>query len=390
MSQSPLDFKNNSTAQRTAPRACYIHVPFCRHRCGYCNFTLIAGRDDLIAAYLEAIKEEIFLQDRVHEIDSLFLGGGTPTHLSAAQLSELLLTIRSRFSLADGGEFSVEANPADVEPSLVQVLADNGATRISLGAQSFERRKLKLLERDHSARDIARAVQMLRNRFRSISLDLIFSVPGESANTWLTDLDHAVRLAPQHISTYGLTFEKGTSFWSKMSKGTLSEIDEELQREMYLAAIDRLRAAGFQHYEVSNFAQPGHACRHNEVYWKGEPFFGFGPGAARFVDGVREVNHGSTTTYIKRLLDGQSPVAHRERLGPEAAARERLVFALRRLDGVNRSWFYEKTGCQIEQLVGDSLSKLVQLKLIDDDGMQIKLTRQGLLLSDSVSVELSG
>ena len=381
---------SGSSSQTAAPRACYVHVPFCRHRCGYCNFTLVAGRDDLIPAYLQAIKVEISRQPETQEIDFLFLGGGTPSHLSPEQLDELLKTIRSRFSLANGCEFSVEANPSDVRPEIVDVLASHGVTRISLGAQSFDHNKLKLLERDHTSNDIARAVEILRNRFTSISLDLIFAVPGESLDTWLADLDAAVQLAPNHISTYGLTFEKGTSFWSKMSKGQLGEVDEELQRQMYLSAIDNLSVAGYSQYEISNFARPGHLCRHNEVYWKGEQFYGFGPGAARFTEGVREVNHRSTTTYIRRVLNNESPVGEREQLSPESAARERLTFAMRRLVGVNRDQFYEQTGFSVEQLLGEKLAKLVELGVVEDDGQRIKLTRKGLLLSDSVAGEILG
>jgi oxygen-independent coproporphyrinogen-3 oxidase len=159
---------------------------------------------------------------------------------------------------------------------------------------------------------------------------------------------------------------------------------------MYLSAIDNLSVAGYSQYEISNFALPGHICRHNEVYWKGEQFYGFGPGAARFTEGVREVNHRSTTTYIRRVLNNESPVGEREQLSPESAARERLTFAMRRLAGVNREQFFEQSSFSVEQLLGDRLAKLVELGVVEDNGQRIKLTRKGLLLSDSVAREILG
>ena len=183
-----------------------------------------------------------------------------------------------------------------------------------------------------------------------LSLDLIFATPGETLDEWAADLEAAIALEPDHISTYGLTFERGTAFWTRRERGELAEVDEELQREMYALAIDRLTAAGYEHYEVSNFARPGRRSRHNQVYWSGDGYFAAGPGAARYVDGVRETNHRSTTTYLQRVLAGESPVAEREQLDAEARARELLVFGLRRIEGVARRDFAARTGFEIDEL----------------------------------------
>src|SRR5262249_34802201 len=185
-------------------------------------------------------------------------------------------------------EFSVEANPADMDLETVAILADHGVTRVSLGAQSFQQGKLKVLERDHLVDDIARAMELARGRGLDVSLDLIFGVPGETLCGWQDDLSCALRLCPDHVSTYGLTFEKGTAFWNRLQHGELAKIDEENERDMYAAAIDQLSAAGLEHYEVSNFARPGKRCRHNEVYWTGGEYYAAGAGAARHVAGVRE------------------------------------------------------------------------------------------------------
>jgi oxygen-independent coproporphyrinogen-3 oxidase len=373
------------TPDTATPRAAYVHVPFCRHRCGYCNFTLVAGRDDLIKAYLDALAIELSWLQELRQVDTLFFGGGTPTHLSPAQLQRMFEIVGRWFPLAAGGEMSVEANPNDLDgDGRSAVLSLAGVTRVSLGVQSFDARKLKLLERDHQEREIWRAYEAARGFADSVSLDLIFGVPGESLADWQRDLQQALSLAPDHLSTYGLTFEKGTAFWSRLSHGELARADEDLERQMYELAIDTLTAAGYEHYEVSNFARPGHRCRHNENYWLGGQYFAAGPGAARFLAGRRVVNHRSTTTYIQRVLAGQSPVAESEQLGPEDSARERLVFALRRLEGIDIADFAAATGFSVSQLGGEALKKFTDQGLLDLRGNRLRLTRNGLLVSDAL------
>jgi oxygen-independent coproporphyrinogen-3 oxidase len=366
------------------PRAAYIHVPFCRHRCGYCNFTLIAGRDDLVEVYLQAVARELSWLETPREVDTLFIGGGTPTHLSRDQLQQLCATVTRWFLLADGHEFSVEANPLDLTDDKAELLASHGVNRVSLGVQSFSESKLELLERDHRGEQIVAAFGAARRTMRSVSLDLIFGTPGETPENWNSDLQQALALVPDHLSTYGLTFERGTSFWSRLQREEIRPVAEEDERRMYESAIDLLTRAGFEHYEVSNFAKPGHHCRHNEVYWAGETYYAAGPGAARYVEGRREMNHRSTTTYLQRVLADQSPVAEAETLSPEDSARERLVFGLRRLEGVDREGFAAATGFEIDRLVGRSLAEFVRANLLDDTGSRIRLTREGLLVSDSI------
>ncbi len=281
------------------PTAAYVHVPFCRHRCGYCNFTLIAGRDDLISGYLDALEWELALLETPRLVETIFLGGGTPSHLPPGALRRLLRLVEHWFPFTAGGEFTIEANPLDLTNELLHEMDESAVTRISLGVQSFQAEKLRLLERDHSGEDVRLLMHSLADRERwSTSLDLIFGAPGESLEDWSLDLDEAVSLRPDDISLYGLTFERGTSFWSRRLKGELRSQEEEAERAMYLAAIDRLTAAGYEHYETSNFALPGHRCRHNETYWAAHAYYGVGPGAARYVDGVRSSNHRSTTTWL--------------------------------------------------------------------------------------------
>ncbi|MEX2170518.1 MAG: radical SAM family heme chaperone HemW [Pirellulales bacterium] len=370
------------------PRAVYIHVPFCRHHCGYCNFTVVAGRDDLVPAYLDAIERELSWLETPREVDTLYFGGGTPTRLAIDDFSRLVRTVRNWHPLAAGNEWTVEANPADLSAGLVEALVQFGVTRLSIGGQSFRVEKLKLLERDHAPEAIAESVRLARGAGLDVSLDMIFATPGETLADWQRDLGEAIELAPEHISAYGLTFERGTTFWNRREKRDLVESDEELQREMYEWTIDELSSAGFEHYEVSNFARPGKRSRHNENYWSGGGYYAAGPGAARYVDGMRETNHRSTTTYLKHVLAGESPVAERERLNPEQRARERLIFGLRRLEGVHRAAFQSATGFEIDQLAGRELRRYVQMGLLQDDGHRVCLTRDGLLVSDAMWPEL--
>ncbi len=369
------------------PRSAYIHVPFCVHRCGYCDFTLVAGRDDLIDAYLEALAIELARLERPREVDTLFFGGGTPTHLPASQLARLLALTRRWFPPAPGAEICVEANPAGLDDAKVAVLADAGVNRVSLGVQSFDTQMLELLERDHRGADVPAVVARLRPAIPNIGLDLIFGVPGQTVELWQQTLAAALALEPTHVSTYGLTFEKGTAFQSRLDKGLLHRCDEELERAMYALAMDELPQAGCEQYELSNFARPGFRSRHNEVYWAGRPFFGFGPGAARYAGGRRELNHRSVTTWINRVLAGRSPIADAEELSPEGRARELVMLNLRRCAGLPLAEFREQTGFDFRELAGDALPRHLRQGLLEEHDGYVRLTREGRFLADTVFSE---
>ena len=369
-------------------RSVYIHVPFCRHRCGYCDFTLIAGRDDLIRSYLDALELELSRVTTQAEIDTLFLGGGTPTHLPPADLQRLFESLLSRFRLGDGYEWSVEANPLDLTPERVAVLAQAGVNRVSLGAQSFDTAALRILERDHAPSDIGVVVDRLRAAgIENVSLDLIFGVPGQTLAAWRGTIQQAVALQPTHISAYGLTFEKGTAFWTRRAKGTLTPAAEDLERDMYAAAMDDLPRAGLPQYELSNYAQPGRECRHNGVYWAAEPFEGFGPGAARLTDGIRRTNHRSVFTWIKRLQARADPTAEVDPLTPAGRAREAIFLGLRRTAGINRVAFHQQTGFDIQLLAGDAVAAQVALGLLEATPTHVRLTHAGRFVADSVIAE---
>ncbi len=372
------------------PRSVYIHVPFCRHRCGYCNFTLVAGRDYLIERFLSSLQTEISWLERSYEIDSLFLGGGTPSHLSPKQLDRLGQIILSRFNLNPTAEVTAECNPNDLDDARMAALTGLGVNRISLGVQSLDPDKLKRLERSHSIDDIRHAIELARSQSSLVSMDLIFAAPGETLSAWETDLETAIALKPDHMSTYELTYEKGTRFWNNLNQGKLSPSDEDLRGEMYTLAIATLSENGLPQYEVSSFAKPANQCRHNLGYWNGDPFFAFGPGAARFIDGIREINHQSTMRYLKLIEEGSSPVADRELLDREAAARERLVIGLRRIAGVQGKDFHQRTGKSVSVLLGKLEHEWIENGLLIRGDDFWRLTPRGIMIFDWIAGEILG
>ena len=366
------------------PRSAYVHVPFCRHRCGYCDFTLVAGRDDLIDRYLVAIDRELLRVSQPLDLDTLYLGGGTPSHLGADGLERLFAVLRRRLHPAPAAEVSIEANPLDVTVELVAHLRAHGVTRVSLGAQSLDPTTLRVLDRDHTPNDVRRAVELLLGAALTVSLDLMTAAPGQSLAAVEADLAAATALGVQHVSVYCLTWEKGTAFETQRAKGLLGPVEEAVERSMFEAAIDRLEAAGFEHYEVSNFARPGGRCRHNEAYWDCRPWEAFGPGAARFDGRTRTTNHRSTTTWLNRVLAGEDSAGDIDAMSAEEAARERLVVGLRRRDGIDRAAFCEASGFDLDRLAGPVVATWVDRGLAADDGKRIRLTREGLLVSDAL------
>ncbi|MCA9075597.1 MAG: radical SAM family heme chaperone HemW [Planctomycetaceae bacterium] len=370
------------------PRAAYVHVPFCRHRCGYCDFPLIAGRDDLIAEYLRALEIELAEVDGLPELDTLFFGGGTPTHLSPDQLRELFSLVTGTFTLANNVEFSVEANPLDLTDETIRVLSDVGVTRVSLGAQSFDTEALTVLERDHQPKDIVDVVERLKQHgIRNRSIDLIFGVPGQSLETWERTLNAAITSGVEHVSTYGLTYEKGTAFWKWRASGVLHPTDEETERDMYALAMEILTAAGFEQYEISNFAREGFACRHNRVYWEGREYFGFGPGAARYLNGTRSTAQRSVTGWLKRVLAGESGIAESETLSREQRAREAVMLGLRQTAGIHLDTFTDRTGFTLRELAPEAHDRFLRDGLLEELNGYVRLSREGRFLADTVTAE---
>lgn len=368
------------------PQAAYVHVPFCIHRCGYCDFTVIAGRDDLIAVYLDCLEREIEATlAESQAVTTLFIGGGTPNYLPPDALERLLKLLGKWLPLEHGGEYSMECNPERFTEDRMDVMAAAGVNRVSLGVQSFHAERLRTLERGHSPETVADVMEGLRARgFQNVSLDLIYGVPGQTLEEWGDDLKAAIDLSPQHVSTYGLTFEKGTSFWTRREKSLMSQVDEELEREMYAAAMNDLADAGYQQYELSNHALPGFECRHNQVYWNAEPYYGFGPGAAAFLNGERAMRYRSVTNWIKHVRAGKSPIADREVLSPELRAREAVMLGLRKTAGIDEKSFHARHGHSVMDLAPVEYQRFVNDGLLELRDGCLRLTYEGRFVADTV------
>lgn len=378
------------------PRAAYVHVPFCAHHCGYCDFAVATGADDRVDEYVAAVGREMdILLDGPQPVETVFIGGGTPTYLTATQLETLLTTINTwlphqahpvhRVGVA---EFSIESTPESLTDEKVAVLADHGVTRVSIGVQSFDPRALTVLERVHSPADVPRAVECVRRRIDNVSLDLIFGVPGQSLAGWAADLNAAIALQPDHVSTYGLTYEKGTPLWKQRRRGQVVALDEGAELAMYLHALDTLSAAGYRRYEVSNFARPGWECAHNRTYWANWAYFGFGVGAARYVRGTRDLNTRSLAGYLDRIAAGRPATFQSETLDPHERALETIGTQLRRAEGIDRESFREQTGIDLDRVAGSRMGRHIATGLLADDGRAVALTRAGVCVTDSLIADL--
>lgn len=390
------------------PRTAYIHVPFCAHHCGYCDFAVTAGRDHLIDLYVEALTNELATLGEPRPVESLFIGGGTPTHLNVEQLKRLLeavtkwLVFETRagdvsplFESQEQGanaprspEFSIEANPDSLTEEKAAVMAAFGVNRVSIGLQSFQPKLLAALDRRHVPEQIPHAVEAVRKHISVVSFDLIFAAPGSTLVGWAADIDAALAFDPQHISTYGLTYEKGTPLWKEQHRGLLVPVPEDDELAMYEHAMDRLANASFDHYEISNFARPGFRCRHNERYWANEAYYGFGVGAARYVNGVRELNVRDTQLYIRKSLAGEPTAFQREELPPRARAFETMATQLRRAEGINRARFRIQTDFELDELAPAALKLLTENGIVNDNGLSVALTRRGKCVADAAVAEL--
>ncbi|MEM6978140.1 MAG: radical SAM family heme chaperone HemW [Planctomycetota bacterium] len=372
-----------------APEALYVHVPFCRHRCGYCNFSVVTQRDDLQSAMVDAMIAELdALAGQRQTMRSVFLGGGTPTHLRIDELARLIDAIDQVFSVAPDAEISIEANPEDITATLCEQIAALGINRMSLGVQSFVDRKLSTLERSHNGAEARDAVSAAAASIGNVSIDLIFGCPEEPLETWLHDVDIAVSLPLDHVSTYALTVEKGTAFWNRFRRGELLGIDEDVELGMIEFAESTFDQAGLKRYEISNFARQNRRCQHNISYWSGASWHAIGPGAARFVDGVRSVNHRSPTTYLRRVQSGQSPTAESESLTAEQAARERAAFGVRMIDGIDLDLIADATEFDLVSTIESELAELSMQGLIDRHCNHIRLTERGKLFADTVAARI--
>lgn len=370
----------------------YIHVPFCRTRCHFCAFYLQIHCEDRAAHYLDSLKREMRLHASLNSLggrrlDTLYFGGGTPTTLQPEQLGGILEVAGACFGLQDGVEVSVEAHPETVTTEGLRRLVQTGFNRISFGVQSMNEDELIRVGRPiASKRPISPAVEAARAAgFRNINLDLIYGLPGQTIESWRTTLEAALSLEPTHLSCYALTVEGGTRLQRRLQGGDSVEPDPELENVLEDEATGRLAAAGFEHYEISNYSRPGYACRHNLLYWQGEDYLGFGPSAQSYLRGSRFGNVSDLAAYHRALSRGRLPVTETEFLPPEQRQREVVVFGLRLTSGVDLS---NLTSLRNDQDWQDSLDRLTRRGLLEQRSGRLSLSDTGRRYADDVAVEL--
>lgn len=378
---------------RRAPAALYVHLPFCARRCPYCDFAVAPLREGVLLEdrFLAALEAEARV--RVPEgfrPRTVYLGGGTPTELTGPGLARLAALLRPW--AAHAREVTVEANPRTLLPRKLGALVSGcGVNRLSLGAQSFTPRLLERLGRFHRPDDVVRAVRLARELgVADVSIDLMVAIPGQTQAELDHDLDAALALAPEHLSVYCLTYEPGTPYFSMRRERTLRPLGEQAEARLFRHARRRLRAAGFVHYEVSNFARPGHRSRHNRVYWRNAAYVGLGNGAASHLGGVRLMNHRDPAAYVQAVEagGGAAAVATREELAPERKLRETAYLALRTSRGLDPARFLRDTGIDPRAFFAAELARLASLGLVTTRGERVVLTGRGVSLADAVAREL--
>ena len=370
----------------------YVHIPFCASRCSYCDFFSTLRLVEAGESYVKAVVAEARLRGgelRVETVKTLYLGGGTPSQLSLPLLERLVMGIREAIDLSNLEEFTIEANPDDVTPEWCTAVAKLGVNRVSMGVQSFEEHILRLIGRRHTARQAIDAVIHLRYAgISNISIDLIYGLPGQTPTSWTATVQQALALAPQHISAYGLTYEEGTRLWRQRERGEVVEVPEEQCLEMYRILVERLQAAGYEHYEISNFTLPGYHSRHNSSYWDDTPYLGLGAAAHSYDGKVRRSNPCDLQQYIATVMAGEMAY-ELEELTPQERYDERVMLGLRTSRGVDAERLREDFGDKAWQHFTREAQRHIDAgNLHVVDGNCYVLTRDGIMVSDSVMRDL--
>ena len=366
----------------------YVHFPFCAHKCPYCDFNSHAGRDTEIDAYIDALLAEAEAWRELVEARTIFIGGGTPTQCSASQLERYVGGLREILGVEELDELTIEANPGTVDAAKVRALRRVGVDRVSLGAQSFNNAHLRTLGRIHDASDTVRSTEIVRaGGIERISLDLILSTPGQSLAEQARDLARVIDLEPEHVSAYVLTFEAGTVFTRRMREGHLPAPVEERDLAHLHLACERMQEAGLARYEISNFARPGRACRHNLAYWQNANWVGLGAGAHSHESGRRWKNVDDPADYVRAITSGGSPVEWREAMGKPVQLFESLMMGLRLIAGVDLDELTRRHGIDLRVTHAAALTRQQEQGLIELEGATLRLTERGLDLANSVLVD---
>ncbi len=380
--------EEQAKAEDVGPLGLYVHVPFCASTCDFCAFYQVPPTAESIGGFIKTLSAEAGLVDWDRPLSTVFWGGGTPGLLSPADLGRVAALVRSLPGGSSPREWTVELAPASVTAERLTVLRDAGVTRVSLGVQSFRPELLDALGRAHSREQVYRAYERIRAAgFASVNVDLMFALPGQTAGEWDADIDEAVALQPDHISTYCLTFEEDTALWVKLSQGRV-RLDPENEARMYERTWERLGEAGYAQYEVSNFARPGHACAHNIATWRMGEWAGLGPSAASQLAGWRGSNIASLPEWTARVARGERATEERSALTPSLLAEDALVFGLRMNEGVDLAVLRSRSPGAPWGRVEALIDRLEGEGLAVRDGPRVRLEPRGRLLADQVGSEV--
>lgn len=374
------------------PLGLYIHIPYCIHKCGYCDFNSHPIKQDEMDHYIDALVVEMRHYAKIYTntniIKTIFLGGGTPTTLNPFQLERILKECVNEFTIASNAEITIEANPATVGIELMKSIRTIGYNRISIGVQSFDKAELKLLDRAHGPKEIHSTVDCARKAgFDNLSLDLMFAVPNQSLSSWENNLTKALEKNPEHLSTYNLTIEQGTAFSKLQSNGKLIMPEDGHQLELYKKTIEHLTKKGFHHYEISNFARRGKECKHNITYWENKNTLGLGAGASSYMNGTRFKNINLPAHYIRQVKEKKIAVEHSETLELRQAMGETIMLGLRLLQGISIHQFEKRFQISFIKLFRNIISALKEKELVIIEKDYLRLSQKGLFWADSVTLE---
>lgn len=365
------------------PKSVYIHIPFCQSKCLYCGFFSKPANQYDVRKVLNTEVAELKKSSFHKPVQTLYIGGGSPASVGCEILCDFLSGIIALIGRAS--EFTVEINPADADKNLLINLKTLGVNRISIGAQSFIQKELDFLGRNYQVERVEETIKTAKAAgFENIGLDLIFAIPGSDLKNWRQTLKRAIESDVQHISAYSLTFEKNTPLERIKSSGKIKTIDEDADRKMYETAIETLTNAGFEHYEISNFAKEGFRCKHNLTYWKNDFYLGIGPAAASYIGDWRTENISDIDKYVECIESDKEPAAERIKISPTEKASQTAVLNLRLIEGIDLTEYKQKTGFDIYKLFSQSIEKNLKSKLLQLKNNRLSLTRQALPITDSV------
>ena len=376
----------------------YIHIPFCTAKCGYCDFNSYAGHEHMIPSYGGTLVKDARLWTgavRGRQIETVFFGGGTPSLTPAPEMGMILDSLRDIFGFAPDAEISLEANPGSLSMEYLRDLRTIGFNRLSIGVQSFDDEELRALDRIHSGDDAKDAYEAARAAgFENVNIDLIYGLPEQPLEAWRRTLEQALALGPEHLSLYALTVEEGTPLARDVARGRVPTPDADSQADQYEFTQDRLDAAGYEHYEISNWARPGRGCRHNLLYWQNREYLGLGAGAHSHLSGVRFSTVLLPNRYVELveesaagIEDGRGTMRHvvgAEAITPELAMADTLILGLRLIDGIAFAEFTCSHGRDVHDVYGEVISEFVGYGLLEETATHLRLTRRGRLLSNEL------